>query len=66
MEIKPIKTDEDYQAALKEVEALMMAEPGTVEGDRLDVQVTLIEDYERRHHPLDLPDPVTAIQFRME
>ncbi|UYM16278.1 helix-turn-helix domain-containing protein [Endozoicomonas euniceicola] len=66
MDIKPIKTTEDYQSALKEIESLMMAEPGTSEGDRLDVLVTLVEDYERRHCPLDLPDPVAAIQFRME
>lgn len=66
MDIKPIKTSEDYQAVLKEIESLMMAEPNTAEGDRLDVLATLIEDYERRNHPLDLPDPVSAIQFRME
>lgn len=66
MDIKPIKTDTDYRAALKEVETLMMAEPNTPEGEKLDVQVTLIEAYEHKHFPLDLPDPVEAIKFEME
>ena len=66
MEIKPIKTDADYRAALKEVESLMTAEPGTLEGEKLDILVTLIEAYERTHFPLDLPDPVEAIKFEME
>jgi len=66
MDIKPIKTDADYRAALKEVENLMMAEPNTPEGEKLDVLVTLIEAYERKHFPLDLPDPVEAIKFEME
>ncbi len=66
MNIKPIKTDADYRAALKEVEVLMMAEPNTPEGEKLDVLVTLIEAYERKHFPLDLPDPVEAIKFEME
>lgn len=66
MDIKPIKTDTDYRAALKEVEALMMAEPNTPEGEKLDVLVTLIEAFERKHFPLDLPDPVEAIKFEME
>jgi HTH-type transcriptional regulator/antitoxin HigA len=66
MEIKPIKTKADYRAALKEVEALMSAERDTPKGERLDVLVTLVEAYESRHYPLDLPDPVEAIRFRME
>ena len=66
MDIKPIKTKVDYHTALKEVEALMTAEPNTPEGDKLDVLVTLIEAYEREHFPLDLPDPVEAIKFEME
>ena len=66
MEIKPIKTEEDYRAALRDVESLMASEPGTPEGERLDVLVTLVEAYERRHFPLDLPDPVEAIKFAME
>ncbi|AXS82189.1 MULTISPECIES: type II toxin-antitoxin system HigA family antitoxin [Marinobacter] len=66
MDIKPIKTDTDYQAALKEIESLMMAGPDTSEGEKLDVMVTLIEAYEAKHFPMDLPDPVEAIKFEME
>ena len=66
MEIKPIHTEEDYRAALREIETLMAAESGTPEGDRLDVLTTLVEAYENRHFPLELPDPVEAIRFRME
>jgi len=66
MNIRPIKTKADYRAALKEVEALMAAERDTPEGERLDVLVTLVEAYENKHYPLDLPDPVEAIRFRME
>ncbi|SER76209.1 HTH-type transcriptional regulator / antitoxin HigA [Nitrosomonas sp. Nm51] len=66
MEIKPIKTDADYRAALKEVELLMSAEPNTPEGEKLDILVTLIEAYEYKHFPLDLPDPIEAIKFEME
>lgn len=66
MQIKPIKTKADYRAALKEIESLMAAKPGTSQGERLDVLVTLVEAYERKHYPLDLPDPIDAIKFRME
>ena len=66
MEIKPIKTDADYRAALKEIETLMMAETGSPQGEKLDVLVTLVEAYEQKHYPLDLPDPVEAIKFEME
>ena len=66
MEIKPIKTKADYQSALKKIEALMTARAHTPEGDRLDVMVTLVEAYEKKQYPLDLPDPVEAIKFRME
>ena len=66
MEIKPIRSKADYRAALKAVEDLMSARAGSPEGDRLDVMVTLIEAYERKHFPLDPPDPVEAIKFRME
>lgn len=66
MDIKPIKTDADYRSALKEIEGLMMAAPDTPEGEKLDVLVTLVEAYESRHYPLDLPDPVEAIKFEME
>lgn len=66
MDIRPIKTEDDYRAALRDIDGLMMAEPGTPEGDRLDVLATLVEAYEARHYPLDPPDPVEAIKFRME
>ena len=66
MDIKPIKTDADYHAALKEIESLMIAGPDTPEGEKLDVMVTLIEAYEAKHFPMDLPDPVEAIKFEME
>ena len=66
MDIRPLKTEVDYQAALKEIETLMHAAADTPEGDRLDVLVTLVEAYEAKHYPLDLPDPVEAIKFTME
>lgn len=66
MDIRPIKTDADYQATMKEIEGLMSAEVGSAAGDRLDVLVTLVEAYERQHYPINFPDPVEAIKFRME
>lgn len=66
MDIKPIHNELDYRDALKEIESLMAAEENTPEGDRLDILVTLVEAYENRHFPIDLPDPVEAIKFRME
>ena len=66
MNIKPIKTKADYRAALKDIEGLMMARANTPEGERLDVLVTLVEAYERKHYPMELPDPIEAIKFRME
>jgi HTH-type transcriptional regulator / antitoxin HigA len=65
-EIKPIRTEVDYDAALAEVEQLWGAKSGTARGDRLDVLATLIEAYEERHYPMDPPDPIEAIKFRME
>ncbi len=62
MNIKPIQTKTDCRAALKEIELLMRAAPGSAEGERLDVLVTLVEPYEKKHFPLDLPDPVEAIK----
>ncbi len=56
MDIKPIKTPEDYRATLREIESLMGAEADSPEGERLDILVTLVEAYERQHFPLDLPD----------
>ena len=64
-EIKPIRTAADHQAALAEVEALWGARSGTPKGDRLDVLATLIDAYEAQHYPMDPPDPVEAIKFRM-
>jgi HTH-type transcriptional regulator/antitoxin HigA len=66
MDIKPIRTNADYRAALKEIETLMIAAPGTPEGDKLDVLVTLVEAYEAKHYRMELPDPVEAIKFEME
>ncbi|QBB69916.1 transcriptional regulator [Pseudolysobacter antarcticus] len=66
MNIKPIKTDVDHKAALKEIEGLMNARFGTPEGDRLDILATLVEAYEEKHFPMDLPDAISAIKFRME
>ncbi|NGE22858.1 transcriptional regulator, partial [Klebsiella pneumoniae] len=66
MDIRPIKTDADYRSALNDIENLMMAEPDTVEGEKLDILVTLVEAYEAKHFPMDLPDPVEAIKVEME
>ena len=68
MEIKPIKTEVDYEAALKEIEQLMETdvEPDTPEGDRLEVLVTLVEAYEAKHYAIGLPDPIEAIKIRMD
>ena len=65
MDIKPIRTKRDYEAALKAIEALMRAKRHTPEGDQLDVLVTLIQAYEAKHFPMDLPDPVEAIKYMM-
>src|SRR5471030_44182 len=65
-ELKPIRTKADYKAALAEVERLWGAKSGTPEGDRLDVLATLIDAYEARRYPMDPPDPIEAIRFRME
>lgn len=66
MDIKPIRSNANYRATLKEIESLMTAKANTSEGDRLDVLTTLVEAYERTHFPMDLPDAVEAIKFRME
>jgi HTH-type transcriptional regulator/antitoxin HigA len=66
MEIKPIRTKADHRGALKAVERLMSARQGTRDGERLDLLVTLIEAYERKHLPMELPDPIEAIRFVME
>ena len=66
MEIRPIKTEADYEAALAEIEELFEAEPGTPEGDRLEVLTTLVEAYEDVHYSIPSPDPVEAIRYYME
>ena len=65
-ELKPIRTKADYENALAEVERLWGAKSGTPKGDRLDVLATLIDAYEAEHYPMDPPDPIEAIKFRME
>lgn len=65
-DVKPIRSEADYEAALESVAALWGSPIGTPEGDRLDVLATLIDAYEARHHAIDPPDPVEAIKFRME
>ncbi len=66
MQIYPIRTTEDHRAAVARIEQLMSAAPDSPEGDELDVIATLVDAYETRHHAIDAPDPVAAIQFRME
>ena len=66
MRIKPIRGEADYDEALHRVEALWGSKSGTTEGDALDVLVPLIEAYEREHYPIDFPDPIDAIKFRLE
>ena len=65
-ELKPIRSDADYEVALATVEKLWGAKAGTPAGDRLDVLATLIDAYEAEHYPMDPPDPIEAIKFRME
>ena len=66
MALKVLKTEADYEAALAHVETLMNAEPGSPEEEELEVFALLIETYEKAHHPIELPDPIEAIKFRME
>jgi len=66
MDIAPIKSQRDYRRVLREIEGLMGARRNSREGDRLDVLVTLVEAWERKHYRLDLPDPVEAIRYHME
>jgi HTH-type transcriptional regulator/antitoxin HigA len=66
MDIAPVKSQRDYRRVLKEIEGLMSARRNTPQGDRLDVLVTLVEAWERKHYPLDLPDPVEAIRYHMQ
>jgi HTH-type transcriptional regulator/antitoxin HigA len=64
--IKPIKTETDYDAALEKISSLMDAKAGTPEADELEVLATLVECYESEHYPINLPEPLAAIRFRME
>lgn len=66
MEIKPIKTEQDYNDSIKRIEVLWGAQKDTPEGDELDLLVTLVESYEMKHYPIAPPDPIDAIKFRME
>ena len=66
MQIKPIRSRADHERTLREIERLWDAREGTPEGDRLDVLATLVEAYERKHFPIDPPDPIEAIRFRLE
>ena len=65
-EIRPIKTEIDYEEALTEIEVLFEAKPGTPEADRLEILTTLVEAYEEKHCPIPPPDPVEAIKFRID
>ena len=66
MEIKPIKTEQDYNQAFERLEVIFDAKKGTKEGDELEILGILIEKYEDDYFPIDLPDPIEAIKFRME
>jgi HTH-type transcriptional regulator / antitoxin HigA len=66
MEIRPIKTEQDYNTAIKRIEALWGVKKDTPEGDELDLLATLVEAYEMKHYPIAPPDPIDAIKFRME
>lgn len=66
MTINPIRNEDEYREALRQIETLMDAQENTPEGDRLDVLVTLVEAYERKKYSMDLPDPIEAIKFYME
>lgn len=66
MNIQPIRTEKDHRLALARIEAIFDARPGTAEGDELEVLGILVDEYERRHFPIDAPDPIEAVKFRME
>ena len=66
MDIKPIRGEADYERALRRVEELWNSPEGSAESDELDILATLIEAYEQEHHPIELPDPIEAIKFRLE
>jgi HTH-type transcriptional regulator/antitoxin HigA len=66
MQIRPIKTKADHRAALKEIERLMDAKPGTPAGDHLEILITLVDHYESQHVPIEPPDPIDALLYHME
>lgn len=66
VELKVIKTEEEYQNALREIDKIFDAKPGTSEGDRFELLSVLIDLYEQRHFPIEAPDPIEAIKFRMD
>ena len=66
MDIRPIKTEQDYNDSIKKIETLWGAKRDTAEGDELDLLITLVESYEMKHYPIAPPDPIDAIKFRME
>jgi HTH-type transcriptional regulator/antitoxin HigA len=66
MELKPIKTEADYRAALKKLEEIFDAKPGTPESDKLEILGLMVDDYENKHYPIEAPDPIEAIKIRME
>jgi HTH-type transcriptional regulator/antitoxin HigA len=66
MEIKPIRTEKDYEAALARIEEIFDADLGTPEGDELEILASLVETYEKKNYPIGLPDPIEAIKIRMK
>jgi HTH-type transcriptional regulator / antitoxin HigA len=66
MQIRPIRTEADHDSAVARIAELIAAKPDTAEGEELDILATLVDAYEAKHHPVDKPDPIAAIQFRME
>lgn len=66
MDLRPIRTEADHEMALREIECLWGAAEGSPEGDRLDILATLVEAFEEKHFPMDAPDPIEAIKFRLE
>jgi HTH-type transcriptional regulator / antitoxin HigA len=66
MEIKPIRTEKDYEAALARIEEIFDADLGTPEGDELEILASLVETYEKKNYPIELPDPIEAIKIRMK
>lgn len=66
VEVSPIRSEQDYESVLAEIEPLMAARPGTPDGDRLDVLVALVQAWEAEHHAIDAPDPISLLQFVLE